>query len=80
MTSEIGSYEAKTKLPALLRAVQDGHRYTITSRGVPVAALVPIEVDDEVARREAVAAMRALPQVVGIPDAELQDWINEGRR
>jgi len=66
--------------PAMLREVQGGHRYTITSRGVPVAALVPINTDDEVARREAVAAMRALPQVVGVPDAELQDWISEGRR
>ena len=50
--------------PAMLREVQGGH----------------LKTDDEVARREAVAAMRALPQVVGVPDAELQDWISEGRR
>lgn len=34
---EVGSYEAKTKLPELLRGVQAGHRYTITLRGQPIA-------------------------------------------
>jgi prevent-host-death family protein len=80
MTSEVGSYEAKTKLPALLREVQAGRRYTITSRGVPVAALVPIEASDEVARRDAVAAMRALPKIAGVSSADIDEWISEGRR
>ncbi|MET3107134.1 prevent-host-death family protein [Oxalobacteraceae bacterium GrIS 2.11] len=40
---EIGSYEAKTKLPELLRNVQLGSRYTITLRGRPIADLVPPE-------------------------------------
>ena len=39
MNLEIGSYEAKTKLPELLRGVQAGKRYTITLRGEPVADL-----------------------------------------
>ncbi len=38
---EIGSYEAKTKLPEMLRGIRAGHRYTITLRGEPVADLVP---------------------------------------
>ena len=29
----VGSYEAKTKLPELLRGVQSGKHYTITLRG-----------------------------------------------
>jgi antitoxin (DNA-binding transcriptional repressor) of toxin-antitoxin stability system len=37
MHLEIGSYEAKTKLPELLRGVQAGKRYTITLRGQAVA-------------------------------------------
>lgn len=41
MNIEIGSYEAKTKLPELLRAVQHGKRYTITLRGEAVAELIP---------------------------------------
>ncbi|RZU99115.1 hypothetical protein [Spiribacter vilamensis] len=31
-------------------------------------------------RREAVDAMRALSLIKGVPDAEVDDWINEGRR
>lgn len=41
MKKEIGAFEAKTKLPALLRQVQAGKRFTITNRGKPIAELVP---------------------------------------
>jgi antitoxin (DNA-binding transcriptional repressor) of toxin-antitoxin stability system len=41
MNIEIGSYEAKTKLPELLRGIQAGNCYTITLRGEPIADLVP---------------------------------------
>ncbi len=43
MKIEIGVYEAKTKLPELLRQVQSGKRFTITIRGKAVADLVPSE-------------------------------------
>jgi prevent-host-death family protein len=43
MNIEIGAYEAKTKLPELLRQVQAGKRFTITNRGRPIADLVPSE-------------------------------------
>lgn len=43
----VGSYEAKTRLPELLRAVELGETVTITRRGVPIARLV--SVDREVA-------------------------------
>jgi prevent-host-death family protein len=38
---EIGAYEAKTRLPELLRAVRAGRRFTITNRGQAIADLVP---------------------------------------
>lgn len=38
---EIGAYEAKTRLPELLRQVSAGRRFTITNRGQPIADLVP---------------------------------------
>lgn len=41
MNEEIGSYDAKTKLPEILRRVEEGERFTITNRGKPVADLVP---------------------------------------
>lgn len=37
-----GSYEAKTNLPKLLKAVTQGERFTITRHGVPIAMLVPV--------------------------------------
>lgn len=55
----VGSYEAKTRLPELLRAVELGETVTITRRGVPVARLV--SVDREAAERPAavIARMKA---------------------
>jgi len=80
MYPEIGSYDAKTKLPELLREVQAGRRYTITLRGKPVADLVPVGRAGEEEIRKAVAAMRALPRIKGVAAADLEFWIAEGRR
>lgn len=44
-TLEVGAYEAKTQLPALLRKVRAGMRFTITQRGQPVADLIPTGAD-----------------------------------
>ena len=41
MLEEIGSYDAKTKLPEILRRVERGEAFTITNRGKPIADLVP---------------------------------------
>ncbi|VAW68652.1 hypothetical protein MNBD_GAMMA10-2079 [hydrothermal vent metagenome] len=41
MLEEIGSYDAKTKLPEILRRVESGEAFTITNRGRPVADIVP---------------------------------------
>lgn len=79
MHIEIGSYEAKTKLPELLRGVQAGNRYTITLRGHAIAELVPPEpgnqIDAAVAVAEMEAFMRAGPPVA----VDLKALINEGR-
>lgn len=41
MFQEIGSYDAKTKLPEILRRVDAGESFTITNRGKPVADITP---------------------------------------
>ena len=41
--STVGSYEAKTRLPELLRSVERGETVTITRRGVPIARIVGID-------------------------------------
>lgn len=81
MNTEIGSYDAKTKLPELLREVQAGQRFTITLRGKPVAELAPpARVIGATEVQEAIAAMRAFPRIKGLPDSDVQQWIAEGRR
>ncbi|MFY4731014.1 type II toxin-antitoxin system Phd/YefM family antitoxin, partial [Nitrospira sp. BLG_2] len=40
---EIGAFEAKTHLSALLERVSKGETITITRHGVPAAMLVPVE-------------------------------------
>ncbi|MCY3794488.1 MAG: type II toxin-antitoxin system prevent-host-death family antitoxin, partial [Gammaproteobacteria bacterium] len=54
----IGSYEAKTRLPELLRQVERGERFTITRRGLPIARIVGVEesVDD---RRSVIERLKA---------------------
>lgn len=58
MKIEIGSYEAKTKLPELLRGVQAGNQYTITLRGEAIADLVPSEASERTNVRVAVEQMQ----------------------
>jgi len=41
MLVEIGAYDAKTKLPEILRRVEAGEAFTITNRGRPIADLIP---------------------------------------
>jgi prevent-host-death family protein len=78
METEIGAYEAKTKLPELLRRVAAGERFVITNRGLPVAELGPVR-----RRGPAVAAVNALkahPKVAGVSTRELLEMIRQGRR
>lgn len=62
----VGSFEAKTKLAALLQAVLGGQEVTITLRRVPVARLVPINNNKDEnghAEEEGQASARAGAQV-----------------
>jgi antitoxin (DNA-binding transcriptional repressor) of toxin-antitoxin stability system len=80
MNIEVGSYEAKTKLPELLRGIQAGHRYTITLRGEAVADLVPAQgskgSDAAAAVNDMLSFMRAHKSVKSI---DLKALVNEGR-
>jgi len=77
---EVGSYEAKTKLPELLRGIQAGNRYTITMGGEAVADLLPEQSNKQADAIAAVDEMLSFMQArkpVGCVD--LQALINEGR-
>ncbi|MDD5250757.1 MAG: prevent-host-death protein [Rhodocyclaceae bacterium] len=81
MNIEIGSYEAKTKLPELLRGIQAGNRYTITLRGEPVADLVPA--GNAAGNEDAKAAVDQMRQLVlsapPIKGLNVKALIDEGR-
>jgi antitoxin (DNA-binding transcriptional repressor) of toxin-antitoxin stability system len=80
MNIEIGSYEAKTKLPELLRGIQAGNRYTITLRGLPVAELVSPQGGKDGDAVAAVEQMRLLMTTnAPISGIDVKAMINEGR-
>jgi prevent-host-death family protein len=80
MFPEVGSFDAKARLSELLRAVEQGQRYTITLRGRPVADLVPSDRAAQQNAKAAVQAMLEMPRVRGIARETVADWIAEGRR
>jgi prevent-host-death family protein len=80
MKTEIGSYEAKTKLPELLRQVKAGKSFTITNRGEPVADLVPSKTKG---REERIAAIEKFRQFIAsnppVRGVNIRELIEEGR-
>ena len=79
--TEIGSFEAKTHLPALLDRVQKGEHITITKRGVPVAVLVPAQSRPRKERKEIIAELKEFGRGRILPRGiEVRDLIEEGRR
>lgn len=80
MDHTIGSYEAKTRLPEILRAVQSGDRFTITLRGQPVADLVPAQGTKRGDTVLAVAEMlRLMDEAPAAQDCDVKALISDGR-
>ena len=78
---EVGSYEAKTRLPELLREVEQGETVVITRRGRPVARLVPAEEIDRAKVREAIEWIReARKKGPKVSVEEILASIHEGHR
>ena len=79
MLEEIGSYDAKTKLPEILRRVESGEAFTITNRGKPVADLIPSRAKDRVKVKSAIDNLLKMKKHK-ISDGDLKDLIAEGRK
>jgi prevent-host-death family protein len=80
--TEIGLFEAKTRLSELIRQVKAGESFVITQRGEPAAKLTPIPREERRDPRriaEAVRRLRAMPKIQGVSHEELRSWIEEGR-
>ena len=76
---EIGSYEAKTKLPSLLREVAEGAHIVITRSGKPIAELVPHPgpaFDPAIIIQQ----IREMRQGITLGDHDMKELIGEGRR
>lgn len=79
MLEEIGAYEAKTKLPELLRRVKSGETFTITNRGKPIADVIPSRSSDKLKTQRAIAnIMQAKKHSVS--DKQLHELKNAGRQ
>lgn len=80
MKIEIGAYEAKTKLPDLLRQVKAGRQFTITNRGEAIADLVPSR---SARRKDKAAVVERFKAFIGDNPVQgiavVRDLIAEGR-
>jgi prevent-host-death family protein len=79
MDDEIGVYETKTHLTALLDRVQKGEQFTITKHGQPIARLVPVSRTDRKGRREIIEKLKKFREGQTL-DVPVKQLINEGRR
>ena len=78
MSKEIGAYDAKTRLPEILRRVEAGESFTITNRGRAVADLLPSR---SASKKKAVQAVTNLLNMskVKISTNELKELREIGR-
>ena len=77
---QIGSYEAKTKLPSLLEQVSKGESFTITRRGRPIAVLSPVNSNPLESLDEAVESIRTLRKKYQLKGLPIKKLISEGRK
>ncbi|WP_062060530.1 type II toxin-antitoxin system Phd/YefM family antitoxin [Cellvibrio sp. OA-2007] len=79
MLKEIGSYDAKTKLPEILRRVEAGESFTITNRGKAVADLTPSSARSQQKTQLAIDSILKAKKVV-ISDTDLHELKADGRK
>jgi len=78
--TEVGAYEAKTRLSELLKRAAGGERIVVTKHGVPVAELIPAGKTDTVSPKEAIAALKSFRKGHRLNGVSIRDLIEEGRR
>ena len=75
----VGIYEARTRLSELIDKVASGEEITVTRHGVPVAKIIPVDTDQKIATREAIAAMQEFGRGRSLRGLNLKKMIREGR-
>lgn len=77
---EIGAFEAKNTLGALLERVEKGEEVVITRRGKRVARLVPYAGTRDVKKaRKVIEAIREMRKGTTLGGIKIKDLVNEGR-
>lgn len=76
----VGAYDAKTRLPELLRRVAKGEQITITRHGVPVARLVPASPQSETDRATVIEDLKRFRKGRSLGGLKIADMVREGRR
>jgi antitoxin (DNA-binding transcriptional repressor) of toxin-antitoxin stability system len=79
MSTQIGLFEAKTKLSELVRKVDQGERFTITVRGRVVAELGPPPHSIKPVPQDVIDRLMH-PSIHGISGDEVLEMIREGRK
>jgi len=79
MQKEIGAYEAKTKLPEILRLVEKGESFTITNRGRPVAELIPNRSQSQINVQRAIDQIMESPKSY-VSESTLNSLKTQGRK
>ncbi len=75
----VGSYEAKTKLPELLKQVEKGEHITITRHGVPIAVLVPASTKQKKSIKDIIINIRRFQSKHALDGISLREMIDQGR-
>lgn len=76
----IGAFEAKTRLPELLRRVENGERFIVTKHHRAVAELIPFQPHDPDKVRAAIAGLKAFQDTHSLGGLSVRALIEEGRR
>ena len=82
----IDALEARNHLPHLLRRVQAGKRFVITTKGRPVAELIPFRAIDSDTDGDpdkvqaAIDDLKAFQETHGLGGIPVRDMIEAGRR
>jgi prevent-host-death family protein len=77
---EIGAYEAKTHLSALLDKVEQGEEVLITRHGRPIARLVPERAVDKAAIDKAIAELKEIRKGACLDGLSWKELRDAGRR
>lgn len=77
---EVGAYEAKTNLSALLDRVEHGEEIVITRHGQPVARLVPARQVDKAAIDRAIAELKEIRKGERLDGLSWKELRDAGRR